>query len=70
MKISNGIIMNQEGRKIGTATKEFKNGYHPAVMAVVGCYVKWFELDEPDLLAKIGDFAREYEHGGPTVTTK
>ena len=65
MKISNGIIMNQEGRKIGTATKEFKNGYHPAVMAVVGCYVKWFELDEPDLLAKIGDFAREYEHGGP-----
>ena len=67
MKIENGIISDQ-GRKIGTVTKELKNGYHPAAMAVVGCFVKWFELDDPDLLAKIADFARDYEHGGPSVT--
>ncbi len=65
MKIENGVITNQ-GRQIGTTAKEWnKETKQMGLMVVVGCFVKWFELDEPDLLAKIADFARDYEHGGP-----
>ena len=64
MKIEFGVI-SQDGKTIGTARKEFRFGYHLAVHVTVNKgrgrrEEKWFELDAPDLLAKIGDFAREH----------
>ena len=58
MKIDNGEIF-YNGRKIGTAVKDLKFGYHPAVLVKIDNQKKWFELDEKDLLAKIADYARE-----------
>jgi hypothetical protein len=62
MNIENGVITTKDGRFVGTATKELKHGYHPAIKVVVHDVVAWFELAEPDLLGKIADFAREHEH--------
>ena len=62
MNIENGVITTKSGKYVGTATKELKHGYHPAVKVVVHGVVVWFELDEPELLAKIADFAREQMH--------
>ncbi len=62
MEIINGQILDDSDKIIGTATKELKYGYHPAVKVTVGSHTKWFELDEPDLLAKIADFAKIKTH--------
>ena len=59
-RIENGIIYNDNG-SLGTAKKDLKFGYHPAVIATVSGKSEWFELDEPDLLAKIADWAREQD---------
>lgn len=48
------------GVNVGTARKELKYGYHPAVLVEVGKNSKWFELDEKDLLAKIAEFATDH----------
>lgn len=58
IKIEKGVI-TFNGKKVGTANKDFKFGYHPAVVVTIGKKNKWFELDESNLLAKIADFARE-----------
>jgi hypothetical protein len=59
MKIERGIITNDHGVVIGSANHDLKYGYHPAVLVEVRDKRKWFEYDEPDLVAKIADFARE-----------
>jgi hypothetical protein len=59
IRIEQGEIFLND-RKVGTANKDLKYGYHPAVLVKVGEQQIYFEMDEPDLLAKIGDFAREH----------
>jgi hypothetical protein len=51
MQIENGEI-TEGSRFIGTAIKELRFGYHPAVKVTIGKNIKWFEQDEPDLLGK------------------
>ena len=58
IKIENGKILSGDVQ-VGTANKDFKHGYHPAILVEVADQRVWFELDEPDLLAKRADFARE-----------
>lgn len=62
MDIRNGQITDN-GRFVGTAMHELKHGYHPAILVLVNGHEKWFEVDTPDLLAKIADFARERDPG-------
>lgn len=62
MEIRNGEI-TEGSRLIGTAVKDFKFGYHPAVKVNIQDKEKWFEFDEPDLLAKIADYARNVDRG-------
>jgi hypothetical protein len=50
--ISNGKI-SQDGKVVGTAMKDFKYGYHPAVLVKIGNVREWFELDEPHMVYKI-----------------
>jgi hypothetical protein len=65
MQIQNGII-SENGKKVGKAFRDFKYSYHPAIKVEIGSgpkpHITWFELDEPDLLAKIADYAREHMH--------
>jgi hypothetical protein len=49
----------QGNEKIGEAIKSFKFGYHPAVLATFESERKWFELHDPDLLAKVIGFFKE-----------
>jgi hypothetical protein len=56
--IINGQVY-QGSEKIGRAVKDFKFGYHPAVLATFKLERKWFELHEPDLIAKVTAFFKE-----------
>jgi hypothetical protein len=60
IRIENGDIYSGS-IKVGTANKDLKHGYHPAIVVEMndGNH-KWFEMDESDLLAKIADYAREH----------
>lgn len=61
IEIKNGII-TKNGTKIGTANKDLKYGYCPAVLVTVQDKHVWFYFNEPGLLSKIADFARESCH--------
>jgi len=62
MKIENGEIYIGS-KKVGSAVRDFKFGYHPAVVVTINGRHKWFELDENNLLAKIADYIREIMGG-------
>ena len=58
IEIEDGVI-TKDGKKIGTANKDFKYGYHPAVCVEVLGKTKWFELDTPELIDKIKAWAEK-----------
>lgn len=62
MKIENGII-KENNTFVGTAKKSFKYGYHPAVkVEIENGTVRWFELDEQDLVNKIISWVQREDH--------
>ena len=55
--IQNGRIL-QDGKVVGSAMRDFKYGYHPAVLVRIGKVQEWFELDESNLVHKILEYTK------------
>jgi hypothetical protein len=56
--LKNGEVL-LDGKFRGLIRKSFRYGYHPMAEVMVEGKTGWFELDDPDLVQKAVDFARQ-----------